>query len=270
MVKESPAGPRLQIGAQLPSAAPGSTRDVAVLIDEFRVGAASAGFNDVAAPGAEAARLKRAAVRSHYVTYPSKLTRPNVPVMVYTPPGYEPQGTRRYPVIYNLHGAGGGSPERQWERMHATLVRAVESGAVAPVIYVFVNGLGDTSYLDHPQPSAPKVFSSITTELIPFIDAHYRTIAEPRGRAVDGFSMGGGGAVMLATKRPDLFSAVVAYGGAFVPAEMIARLPPGDPRRTLLEEFSPLSWWSAMPRRSAPRCASGSCAGKPIRCSRST
>ena len=177
--------------------------EVAVLTDELRIGDAGSSFDEVAPPGAalRAAEAKRGEIR--YVVYRSRLIRRHIPVMVYTPPGYDAKNPKRYPVVYNLHGAGGGSPQRQWSRMCATLTNAMDSGTVPPTIYVFANALGDTGYIDAPEGRGPKVFSSIVTELVPFIDANYRTIADRRGRAVDGFSMGGGGSLILALKRPD-------------------------------------------------------------------
>jgi endo-1,4-beta-xylanase len=172
------------------------------------------------------------------VLYPSPLNRSKIAIMVLTPPGYDANAAKRYPVVYNLHGAGGGSPARQWARTQKTLTHAMESGAVSPMITVFVNGLGDTGYLDYPGPSAPKVFSSVVTELIPFIDANYRTIADRSGRAIEGFSMGGGGAMMIATKRPDLFSSVVSYGGAFMKGPPNGFPDPKDAaRREMLAQF---------------------------------
>jgi endo-1,4-beta-xylanase len=206
-----------------------------VFTDELRVGDASSSFDDIAPPGAAVRAIEAKRGQLHYAVYPSELNRRKIPVMVYTPPGYDGREAKRYPVVYNLHGAGGGSPERQWARIRSTLTNAMESGAVPPTIYVFVNGLGDTGYIDHPASGAPKVFSSIVTELVPFIDANYRTIAHRRGRGVDGFSMGGGGSMMLAVKRPDLFCAVVAYAGGFIPHN------PDDAnelRRQLSAEFS--------------------------------
>ena len=135
------------------------------------------------------------------LTYWSESNRRNIWIKVYTPPGYD-AGTERYPVVYNLHGAGGGSPQRQWKRAGATLKDAIENRKVRPMVYVFVNGMGDTFFLDYEDGSV-KAETAIVRELIPFIDGRYRTIASAEGRAIDGFSMGGGGAIRIALKYPE-------------------------------------------------------------------
>jgi endo-1,4-beta-xylanase len=147
----------------------------------------------------------------HDLAYPSALLKQNVPIKVYTPPGYEAATAVRYPVVYNLHG-GGGSPERQWDRTRATLTDAMEHRRVRPMIYVFVNGLGNTEFVN--TAAGQPIERSIIEELIPFIDARYPTIASRAGRAVDGFSMGGFGCLSVAMRHPILFCAAVGYGAA--------------------------------------------------------
>src|SRR6188472_3251613 len=95
--------------------------------------------------------------------------------MVYMPPGYEGD-SQRYSVVYNLHGAGGGNPARQWDRIRSTLIDAMHDAKTKPVIYVFMNGLEDTFFIDAADKSL-QIDSSITYELIPFVDRNYRTIA---------------------------------------------------------------------------------------------
>jgi enterochelin esterase-like enzyme len=144
------------------------------------------------------------------LTYPSKLNNQDIPIKVYTPPGYE-KSKDRYPVVYNLHG-GGGSPERQWDRTRSTLTKAMDNQMVRPMIYVYVNGLGNTVFANTAE--GKLIERSIIEELIPFIDSKFRTVASKEGRLVDGFSMGGFGCLMLAFRNPDKFSAVTSYGAA--------------------------------------------------------
>lgn len=120
----------------------------------------------------------------------------------------------------NLHG-GGGSPERQWGRVGATLVDAMEQKRVRPMIYVFAEGLGNTLFVDTAG-TKKQVETTVIKELIPFIDANYRTITAREGRAIDGFSMGGFGALMLSMKHPELFSSAVSYGAAVVTFDVMS------------------------------------------------
>jgi endo-1,4-beta-xylanase len=173
------------------------------------------------------------------IWYFSRLNQRNVWIKVYTPPGYD-GGEQRYPVVYNLHGAGGGTPQRQWVRAGQTIKSAIENGKVRPLIYVFVNGLGDSFFLDYHDGSV-KAESMIIRELIPFIDQRYRTISSREGRAIDGFSMGGAGALRLAVKYPELFSAVVSYGAALIRSD---RLKEGDARFGTKECFDRNSAWT--------------------------
>ena len=129
---------------------------------------------------------------------------------VYLPAGYA-ESKRKYPVIYFLHGAGG--TESSDAGGFSGLLRAeAEAGHCPPVICVFPNG-GMSGYRDNPE---RKIMGEtlIIKELMPLIDGKYRTIATREGRTVCGFSMGGGGAIRLALKHPDLFSAAASWAGA--------------------------------------------------------
>jgi enterochelin esterase-like enzyme len=215
-------GPYFKLGAYMGEPGWKGPAERTLYTDEYRLGDENSSFDEVA-PGADerAGQPGRGSVK--YVLYESRLNRCQIPIMVYLPPGYATSG-ERYPVVYNLHGAGGGSPARQWDRVRATLVDAMDGGKVRPLIYVFVNGQGDTFYIDAADKSL-QIESSVVQELIPFIDKNYRTIAARGGRATDGFSMGGFGCLMLALKHPDLFSSVVSYGAALISAERVGTGP---------------------------------------------
>jgi enterochelin esterase-like enzyme len=152
----------------------------------------------------------------------------DVEVAVYLPPGYE-NGRERYPVVYNLHG-GSGSPDTQWGRMGKTITDAIEKNRVVkPMIYVWTTSFVNIEFRDVPSRNLyPSTF--LMKELIPFIDKNYRTIASREGRGIDGFSMGGFGALHHAFKFPEFFSAVASYGGA------INLNRPGDHPREFAEK----------------------------------
>jgi diacylglycerol O-acyltransferase / trehalose O-mycolyltransferase len=129
---------------------------------------------------------------------------------VYLPPGYATSGLR-YPVLYMLHGGGG--DEQDWVNPHngdiATLLDDVfKKDAAHAVIAVMPDGY-DGNWHDYNDGSY-LIEQYVLGSLVPYVDAHFRTIADRRGRAVDGLSNGGYGALLMAAKAPDLF---VAAGG---------------------------------------------------------
>ncbi len=145
----------------------------------------------------------------HFVLHSPSMDR-DVGYNVFLPPGYA-EGTRRYPVIYFLHGAGGN--ENSDAGGFSGLVKTQMAAKTIPdVICVFPNG-GMSGYQDHPD---EKVMGEtlIVKELIPQIDKQFRTIASREGRSICGFSMGGGGSVRLLLSHPDLFSAAASWAAA--------------------------------------------------------
>lgn len=143
--------------------------------------------------------------------------------LLYLPPGYgeEANQSKRYPVVYWLHGY---SVEPQYgtpfvEGMDA----AIKAGKASPTIIVLPHGLYDSWYVDSEDGSQP-VESVIIRDLIPHVDRTYRTIADRRGRALEGFSMGGWGALHLAFKYPEMFGAVTSVGAPFHRAENFPQL----------------------------------------------
>jgi S-formylglutathione hydrolase FrmB len=139
------------------------------------------------------------------------LTNTKIGFQVYVPPGYD-SGALRYPVVYDLHGLTGSQFEDpQW--VVPSLEAAMKKSLIGPVIVVFPDGLMQSYYADSFDGKAPSE-TRIIRELIPWIDANYRTVANRQLRAVTGFSMGGYGAMEFATKFPDLFRVGVAYDAA--------------------------------------------------------
>lgn len=130
---------------------------------------------------------------------------------IYLPPGYAEETDTRYPVVYYCHGATGS------ETSDVPLINWVDDqtrkGQIGKVIYVLMNAGHFSGYRDRPEANV-MAETFIIRELIPEIDHRYRTIATRGGRALMGFSMGGGGATRLALKNPDLFCAVASFGGS--------------------------------------------------------
>jgi enterochelin esterase-like enzyme len=138
-----------------------------------------------------------------YKTFESRTIHAPVSYLVYLPPDYEQQRTARYPVLYELPASG------QSPKGGAEIVRRVDqgirAGRIAPMIIILVNGLrGNTMYCDSRDGKYP-LETVIVKDLIPHVDATYRTTASREARALDGFSMGGFGAAHLGFKYPEMF-----------------------------------------------------------------
>lgn len=131
---------------------------------------------------------------------------------IYLPPDYETSPNRRYPVIYWLHGAGGN--ESQGLAQPALLEKAINTGLMPPAIMVVPNGGRRSEYRDWPEQNI-MAETMIIKELIPHVDANYRTQPAPFGRAIEGMSMGGNGSLKLALKYPEMFGSVLAIAGTY-------------------------------------------------------
>lgn len=132
---------------------------------------------------------------------------------IYLPEAYQNDPNRRFPVVYFLHGSAGN--ESRSIRLATYLHAAIEAEKVPPMLMVFANGGRNSGYIDSIDGTV-RPDTMIVQELIPYIDTTYRTIARRDGRAVQGFSMGGGGSLRFAAKYPDKFSSVVVYGAGGV------------------------------------------------------
>ncbi len=146
-------------------------------------------------------------------TFRSAALGRDVGYCIYLPPGYATDTTHRYPVIYNLHGAGG-------NELHAfSSARALHDGIVAgrwpAMILVLPNGGSHTFYKNSADGKLPAE-TLIVRELLPHIDATYRTVASRAGRAIEGYSMGGRGATRLAMKYPELFCSLHNQAGNII------------------------------------------------------
>lgn len=132
---------------------------------------------------------------------------------IYLPPSYSkaPAAEQRFPVVYYLHGGRPGS-EAKSVKLAAEIHRHMKRGAVAGMIYVFVNG-GPVSHYNMVERKHAMGADVFIRELIPHIDGTYRTIADRAGRGIEGFSQGGRGTTRLAFRYPELFCSA-APGGA--------------------------------------------------------
>jgi iduronate 2-sulfatase len=175
-------------------------------------------------------------VELQHETFPSKIADQDVGYAVLLPEDYE-SSSRRYPVVYYLHGGRPGS-ESKGARVAEQLARLRAEHTVDPIIYVFVNG-GPVSHYNVPDwigiKGEPDALGAdvFIKELIPHIDAHYRTIASREARGLEGFSQGGRGTIRLALRYPELFSSVAAGGGGYETEKRISESPDSAESATL-------------------------------------
>lgn len=140
---------------------------------------------------------------------------------IYLPPTYYTTDgqTQRYPVVYLLHGVPGG-PADWFSAAHAgtTADALLTNGLMREAILVSPDGNGPTypvSAWVNSYDKRQRMEDAIATDLVSYIDAHYRTRADAADRAIGGLSEGGFGAVNIGLHRPDIFSRVMSLGGFF-------------------------------------------------------
>ena len=137
-------------------------------------------------------------------------------LFVYTPPGYAADPSRRYPVLYEAP-----QPFVQWDGaigVRAALDNLIDSGAIPASIVVFLS-LGSGPY---PDGECADSFDGrewldryVARVVVPWVDAHLRTIASPVARSIFGMSEGGYCAAILTLHHPDLFGTAVALSGYY-------------------------------------------------------
>lgn len=143
-------------------------------------------------------------------TFESDIAGEKVGYCIYLPPAYQSRPQQRFPVVYYLHGGRPGS-ELKSMRLSKSIHQHISSGSIPDMIYVFVNG-GPVSHYNVPA-KGYRGADVFIQELIPHIDATWRTIAKRESRGLEGFSQGGRGTTRLMFRYPELFSSC-APGGA--------------------------------------------------------
>jgi S-formylglutathione hydrolase FrmB len=141
------------------------------------------------------------------------------PVWVYLPPAYESDPPEAYPSIYLIQGLTGQID--MWRNRTAFRPSVVElvdelfaDESVPPALVVFVDAwtsLGGSQFLD--SPATGNYHTYLCDEVVPWVDAHYRTIPEREQRAITGKSSGGYGAMVTPMLRPDLWGGLATHAG---------------------------------------------------------
>ena len=181
------------------------------------------------------------------IHYWSKSGSTNRHAFIYTPPGYDSNPRRRYPVLYLQHGAG--EDETGWGRQgHAGLIldNLIAEGKAQP--FLIAMEYGGNPFAGGPRPTnAPPVAAGSTNrsspgpggrpfnfsafekalveEFIPYVDANFRTVAKPSHRAMAGLSMGGMQTRGIALTHLDTVSHIGVFSGGSIAVTNITDLP---------------------------------------------
>lgn len=155
----------------------------------------------------------------HYKTFHSAAVKGEVSYVIYLPEVYQHEASRRFPVVYWLHGKGAG--QQGLPGFAQSFNEAIAARKCPPMIVVYPNGLPLGGYTDSPDGKRP-VESMIIRDLIPHIDTTYRTLAKRESRMIEGFSMGGSGAAKLGFKHPELFGSISIFAGALHTADTLS------------------------------------------------
>jgi enterochelin esterase family protein len=156
--------------------------------------------------------------------YDSKVTGTVRRALVYTPPGYDRNASVRYPVLYLQHGSG--ESERSWAQQGRApfILDNLIAGKKAEEMIIVMDLGYATKAGAAPGARGNEAFEElVVNDLVPMIDATYRTKADRESRAIAGLSMGGGQAVRIGLGHPDLFGSVAALSGGAASGRNSAR-----------------------------------------------
>jgi len=142
------------------------------------------------------------------------------PLWIYVPPGYDAEPDRRYPSIYVIQGYTGqldmwrNRPPFGAKTFPELTDELFAAGDVPPALVVWVDAwtaIGGSQFID--SPAIGRYHTYLCDEVVPWVDARYRTLAAPAHRGIQGKSSGGYGAMVTPLLRPDLFGALATHAG---------------------------------------------------------
>jgi S-formylglutathione hydrolase FrmB len=141
------------------------------------------------------------------------------PLWVYVPPGYDDEPGRRYPTVYVIQGYTGfvdlWANRAPYQTPYPETVDALFTGGSVPAcIVVYVDAwtaYGGSQFVD--SIGTGRYHTYLCDDVLPFVDARYRTLAEPAHRGIQGKSSGGFGAMITPMLRPDLFGGLATHAG---------------------------------------------------------
>ena len=147
-------------------------------------------------------------------TYFSKVTNSWRRCFVYTPAEYDKNATKRYPVLYLQHGRG--EDETGWPiqgKANFILDNLIAAGKAVPMIIVMDNGYAVKASQTAPGRGAFPFEDVLIGEIIPMIDASFRTLSDRDHRAMAGLSMGANQTITITMNNLDKFSYIAGFSG---------------------------------------------------------
>lgn len=162
------------------------------------------------------------------ILFPSESTGMVRRAYVYTPAGYE-KGKTKYPVLYLQHGWG--EDETAWSNQgHVNLImdNLIADGQIKPFIIVMTYGMTNDIKWGTIGSFDPHQFETVLVkELVPYVDAHFRTLADRKHRAMAGLSMGGMETHFITLENPEVFGSWgILSGGIYTPKELAGKPAP--------------------------------------------
>jgi enterochelin esterase-like enzyme len=165
--------------------------------------------------------------RVQQILFPSKSTNTSRRAFVYTPPEYDKNPTKRYPVLYLQHGWG--EDETAWSTQgHANLImdNLLAEGKTKPFLIVMTYGMTNDAKIGSIGSFNVGAFQTVlVNELIPYIDANFRTLSDQPHRAMAGLSMGGMETKAITLKHLDAFSHICLFSGGTISSNDVKNTP---------------------------------------------
>jgi enterochelin esterase-like enzyme len=165
--------------------------------------------------------------RVEQILFPSGSTGTSRRAFVYTPPEYHTDATRRYPVLYLQHGWG--EDETAWSNQgRASLImdNLIEDRLIEPFLIVMTYGMTNDTQIGGLANFDIEPFQTVLVEeLIPYVDANFRTLTDRPNRAMAGLSMGGFETRLIALANPGLFSHIGLFSGGTISVEDVESTP---------------------------------------------
>ena len=168
---------------------------------------------------APAAVASASPARVEFRSFASAALKRGMPYLIYLPAGYDTSPDRSYPVLYLLHGIGGGfggqnGSNTEWYGYGITgaASKLIARGDIPPLLIVMPQG-DQSFWMDHAD--GPLWGQYTAVDVVQEIDSQFRTIGNSAHRAIGGLSMGGFGALELAMLYPQTFGTAGGHSSSF-------------------------------------------------------